>query len=171
MAQFGELSLNTWLNTLPEVVPAVVATWESLCENQHAMFRCRPSTEVVWRAGIDSPGYLCKAESRLCGSSLVVVHHVKTRFVAAARNVPKRRCSRLHRARIVVPLVAQPIQDLSAVSITHKTVGVRLPRLRCGAGLVWPGPTDQPNGCPLLSPLLYMAGLGGCGIAKFSSLR
>jgi hypothetical protein len=31
------------------------------------------------------------------------------------------------------PVVAQPIQDLSAVSITHKTVGIRLPRLWCGA--------------------------------------
>jgi hypothetical protein len=30
-------------------------------------------------------------------------------------------------------MVAQPIQDMSAVSITHKTVGVRLPRLWCGA--------------------------------------
>jgi hypothetical protein len=30
-------------------------------------------------------------------------------------------------------VVARPIQDLSAVSITHKTVGIRLPRLWCGA--------------------------------------
>jgi hypothetical protein len=30
-------------------------------------------------------------------------------------------------------VVAQPIQDMSAVSITDKTVGVRLPRLRRGA--------------------------------------
>jgi hypothetical protein len=30
-------------------------------------------------------------------------------------------------------VVAQPIQDLSAVSITHQTVGIRLPRLWCGA--------------------------------------
>src|SRR5262249_22058259 len=28
----------------------------------------------------------------------------------------------------------KPIQDLSAVSITDKTVGIRLPRLWCGAG-------------------------------------
>jgi hypothetical protein len=28
-----------------------------------------------------------------------------------------------------VLVVAKPIQDLSAVSITHKTVGIRLPRL------------------------------------------
>jgi len=30
-------------------------------------------------------------------------------------------------------VVAQPIQDMSAVSITDKTVGIRLPRLRRGA--------------------------------------
>jgi hypothetical protein len=29
-------------------------------------------------------------------------------------------------------MVAHPIQDMSEVSIAHKTVGVRLPRLRCG---------------------------------------
>ena len=29
-------------------------------------------------------------------------------------------------------VVAQPIQDMSAVSITHKTVGIGLPRLRYG---------------------------------------
>jgi hypothetical protein len=28
--------------------------------------------------------------------------------------------------------VAQPIQDLSALSITDQTVGIGLPRLRCG---------------------------------------
>jgi hypothetical protein len=30
-------------------------------------------------------------------------------------------------------LVAQPIQNMSALSITHKTVGIGLPRLRFGA--------------------------------------
>ena len=29
-------------------------------------------------------------------------------------------------------MVAHPIQDMSEVSIAHKTVGIRLPRLRCG---------------------------------------
>src|SRR5262245_14352806 len=44
--------------------------------------------------------------------------------------------------------------------ITHKTVGIRLPRLRCGARLVWPGPTDQPNRRPLLSPPFVHGGVG-----------
>jgi hypothetical protein len=52
----------------------------------------------------------------------------------AARNAPKCHYSRLYRAGVFVPVVAQPIQDMSAVSITPKTVGVRLPRLWCGAG-------------------------------------
>lgn len=30
-------------------------------------------------------------------------------------------------------MVADPIQDMSEVSIAHKTVDVSLPRLRCGA--------------------------------------
>ena len=40
--------------------------------------------------------------------------------------------------------VAQPIQNMSAVSITHKTVGNRLSRLWCGAEVV-PGPAGHPN--------------------------
>src|SRR5262245_46515940 len=84
----GRANLITWPNTLPEVVPAVVATWESLCENQHAMFRCKPSTGVVWRAVTDSPGYSCKVESRTFASVLLVVH-TKT-HPCRARNVPKR---------------------------------------------------------------------------------
>ena len=51
----------------------------------------------------------------------------------AARNAPKCHYSRLYRAGGIVRVVAQPIQDMSAVSITHKTVGIRLPRLWCGA--------------------------------------
>jgi hypothetical protein len=51
----------------------------------------------------------------------------------AARNDPKRHHYRLHRPGVFVFVVAQPIQAVSAVSITHKTVGIRLPRLRCGA--------------------------------------
>jgi hypothetical protein len=47
-----------------------------------------------------------------------------------ARSVPKRHYSRLYRAGVFVFVVAQPIQDLSAVSITDKTVGIGLPRLR-----------------------------------------
>ena len=51
--------------------------------------------------------------------------------------LPKRHSSRLCRAGVFVFVVAQPVQDLSAVSITHKAVGIRLPRLWCGAiGLV-----------------------------------
>ena len=37
---------------------------------------------------------------------------------------------------VFVLVVAQPIQDMSEVSITHKTVGIHLPRLWCRAGLV-----------------------------------
>jgi hypothetical protein len=44
----------------------------------------------------------------------------------AARNAPKCHYSSFYRAGVFVPLVAQPIQDLSAVSITHKTVGIDL---------------------------------------------
>ena len=55
-----------------------------------------------------------------------------TSLKKAARNAPKRHYSRLYRANIV-PLVAHPIQDMSEVSITHKTMGIRLPRLWCGA--------------------------------------
>jgi hypothetical protein len=47
----------------------------------------------------------------------------------AARNAPKCHYSRLYCAGVFVPVVAQPIQDLSAVSITHKTMGIGLPRL------------------------------------------
>jgi hypothetical protein len=50
----------------------------------------------------------------------------------AARNAPKCHYSRLNcGGAFVRRMVAQPIQDLSAV--THKTVGIRLPCLRCGA--------------------------------------
>jgi hypothetical protein len=50
-----------------------------------------------------------------------------------ARNAPKRHSSHLYRAGVRVPVVAQSIQDMSTVSITHKAVGIRLPRLWCGA--------------------------------------
>jgi hypothetical protein len=58
---------------------------------------------------------------------MLVVHHAKT-FLCCARNAPKYHYSRLHGARVV----AQPIQDSSAVSITNQAVGVGLPRLRRG---------------------------------------
>jgi len=48
----------------------------------------------------------------------------------AARNAPKCHYSRLYRAGVFVPVVAQPIQDMSALSIKDKTVGIGLPRLR-----------------------------------------
>jgi hypothetical protein len=88
---------------------------------------------IVWR------GYSCEAESRPYGLALLVVHRTKSLFCVAAwqekaaRNDPERHSSRLCRAGVFVPVVAQPIQDMSAVSITHKTVGIGLPRLRCGA--------------------------------------
>src|SRR5262245_51509659 len=50
-----------------------------------------------------------------------------------ACNARKRHSSRFCSVGVFVPVVAQPIQDMSAVSITHKTVGNRLPRLWCGA--------------------------------------
>jgi hypothetical protein len=46
-----------------------------------------------------------------------------------ARNAPKRHSSRFCRANIFLFVVAEPIQDLSALSITDKTVGIRLPGL------------------------------------------
>src|SRR5262249_49189551 len=46
----------------------------------------------------------------------------------AARNAPKRHYSRLYRAGVFVSVVAHPIQDMSAVSLAHKTVGNCLPR-------------------------------------------
>src|SRR5262249_19040001 len=100
---------------------------------------CKLSTGVVWRAAIDSPGYSCEAESRPYRSSHLVVHYTKIFFCCnlarktVARNAPKRHYSRLYGAGVVVSVVAHPIQDMSAVSITHKTVRIRLPRLWCGA--------------------------------------
>jgi hypothetical protein len=64
----------------------------------------------------------------------------------AARNAPKCHYSRLYCAGVFVPVVAQPIQNMSPVPITHKKVGIRLPRLWCGAiGLVCFGPADHPK--------------------------
>jgi hypothetical protein len=51
----------------------------------------------------------------------------------ADRNDPKCHHPRVYRVGFVVPVVAQPIQALPAVSIAHKTVGVLLPRLWYGA--------------------------------------
>jgi hypothetical protein len=58
-------------------------------------------------------------------------------------------------------VVARPIQDMSAVSITDKTVGVCLPRLWCGAiGLVCFGPSDHPKQVSFfILPFVY----GGVG--------
>src|SRR5262245_908632 len=93
---------------------------------------------VVWCAAIDSPGYLCKAESQSCGSALLVVHHTRLSVLRsgrekAARNAPKSHYYRFYHAGVFAAVVAKPIQDMSAVSITDKTVGIRLPRLWCGA--------------------------------------
>src|SRR5262245_659203 len=80
--------------------------------------------------------------------------------VCRARNVPKSSYSRLYHAGVFVLVVAQQIQDMSAVSLTHKAVGVYLSRLRCGAGLVWPGLRITPTGViffPSLVHNLYMA--------------
>jgi hypothetical protein len=69
------------------------------------------------------------------GSALLVVPLSKTFLCCdlagkkAARNDPECHYSRLYRAGVFVPVVAQQVQDMSALSITHKTVGVRLPRL------------------------------------------
>jgi hypothetical protein len=51
----------------------------------------------------------------------------------AARNDPKCHHPRVYRAGLFVFVVAQQVQDMSAVSITDKTVGIGLPRLRYGA--------------------------------------
>jgi len=47
----------------------------------------------------------------------------------AARNASKTDYYQLNCAGIFVFVVAKPIQNLSALSITDKTVGIRLPRL------------------------------------------
>jgi hypothetical protein len=51
----------------------------------------------------------------------------------AARNAPKCHYYRVYGAGVVIPVVAQPIQDMSALSVKNKTVGVCLPRVWCGA--------------------------------------
>jgi hypothetical protein len=48
-------------------------------------------------------------------------------------NAPRWHYSRLYRASVFIPVVAQPIQDISTVSITDQTVAIGLPRLWCGA--------------------------------------
>jgi hypothetical protein len=129
------VKLKRWLNTSPEVVHDAAATWGSFSATRAATHCYKRSTGDALNMAIDSLGYSCKAESRPCGSALLVVHHIKTVFCCnlAARNAPKCHSSRLCRAGVFVPVVARPIQDMSAVSITHKTVGIGLPRLRCGA--------------------------------------
>jgi hypothetical protein len=109
---------------------------------------------VVWREAIRSPGYSCKAESQSCGSPPLVVHYLDSRCCGlagkAARNAPKCHYSRLRRARVVVPMVAHPIQDLSPVSITYETVGNRLPRLWCAAiSVANKAPDKIPSGTQL----------------------
>ena len=85
------------------------------------------------------PQLLVRVESWSCRSPLLVVHHIIKSVVLrpggkkVARNAPKHNSSHLYRAGVFVPVVARPIQDMSEVSITDKTVGVRLPRLRCRA--------------------------------------
>jgi len=71
--------------------------------------------------------------ARHCSSFIIPLKLFVLRPGKAARNAPKRHPSRLYRAGVCVPVVARPIQDMSEVSITDKTVGVRLPRLWCGA--------------------------------------
>jgi len=57
-----------------------------------------------------------------------------------ARNIPKRNYFVFTALAVFVLVVAQPIKDLSAVSITHQAVGIGLPRLWCEAqasGGIW----------------------------------
>ena len=70
------------------------------------------------------------------GSALLVVHRAKILRLRVARNAPEHHYSRLHRAGVVIFVVAQQVQDLSALSITNQTVGVGLSRLRCET-IVW----------------------------------
>jgi hypothetical protein len=138
----------------------------SFCESWAATHGCGLLMAVARVAAIGSPGYSCEAKSPPCRSPLLVVHHIKKSVVVAAwrkkvaRNAPKRHSSHLYRASLFVPVVAQPIQDMSEVSITHKTMGIRLPRLRCGAiGLVCFGPADHPR--RVSSPILPLCTLWG----------
>src|SRR5437016_1732410 len=71
---------------------------------------------------------------RRCSSFITLKFFVlRSGCTKAARNAPKCHYSRLNRARVFVFVMAQPIQVMSEVSITHKTVGIGLPRLWCGA--------------------------------------
>jgi hypothetical protein len=67
-------------------------------------------------------------------------------------------------------VVARPIQDMSAVSVTHKTVGNRLPRLWCGARLK-SVTVDHLKRVSFRFLPLYTLGMRGWGVAEFSSLR
>jgi hypothetical protein len=64
--------------------------------------------------------------------------------------------------------VAHPIQDLSAVSITHKAVGVRFAtsavRSRVKCDWAWRSPTQVFFILPFV-----LVGTGGCGIGVFES--
>ena len=79
---------------------------------------------------------------------------LRPRRKKAARNAPKCHYSRLCRAGVFVPMVARPIQGMSEVPITHKAVGIRLPRLWFGAitSLTQPLWISQ-NRCPPILPL------------------
>jgi hypothetical protein len=61
------------------------------------------------------------ADGQPAGLALLVVHRTKSLFCVAAwqekaaRNDPERHSSRLCRAGVFVPVVAQPIQDMSRI--------------------------------------------------------
>src|SRR5262245_27495295 len=109
---------------------------DSSCGNQHAIFRCKLSTGVAYSAAIGLPGCSCKAESQPCGSTLS--SFITLRFCVAAWQ--ERLLAMLQKVIILVfatlassVLWWPPVQDMSPVSITYKTVGIRLPCLWCGA--------------------------------------
>jgi hypothetical protein len=98
----------------------------------------------------------------------LVVHRAKTLWLPTSRNVPKRHYYRLYRAGVVISVVAQQIQDMSAMSITHKTVGIGLPRLWCGTiALHCSVPADHQKRCLLRSPFCTWRGR----IGVFESAR
>jgi hypothetical protein len=134
----GRVNLITWPYTLPEVVPDVQATWELSCGTgpQHTAASYQWALCWMWlptrldtraRQGVNHAARHWSSFLRL---KLFVLRSGTTK---AARNAPKCHYSRLYRAGLFVPVVAQPIQNMSEVSITHKTMGIRLPRLWCGA--------------------------------------
>jgi len=132
------VNLNTWLYTSSKLSPmcrllgnhsAQAGPQHTIASHQRTLFDVR----LPARLGISARQKVGPAASHCSSFITLRVSVLRPGRKKAARNAPKWHYSRLCRAGIVVPVVARPIQDMSEVSITDKTVGIRLPRLWCGA--------------------------------------